>query len=43
MEMADSEGSDDASRKSSKQSTDNTRSIKEKVEGITAENGNWKT
>ena len=35
MEMADSESSDDASGKYQK--------IKEKIEGITAETGNWKT
>ena len=37
MEIADSESSDDAFGKSSKQSTDNTRRLKKKIEGITVE------
>ena len=34
MEMADSESSDDASGKSSKQSTDNTRRLKKKLKEL---------
>ena len=39
MEMTDSESSDDASGKSSKQSTDNTRRLKKKLKNYS---GNWK-